>query len=594
MHDPQTELSQRFSAAIAEAFGPEHAAVDPLIAPAKNPKFGDYQANVAMSLGKAVGRNPRDVAADLLAALDVGDLFDPPDIAGPGFINLRLKDDYLSQCAASLAGDERLGVGPDDSPQRVVVDYSGPNVAKEMHVGHIRSTIIGDAIVRVLEFLGHTTIRRNHLGDWGTQFGMLIEHMIDTGATTQADSFHVGDLNALYQQSKQAFDSDPAFADRARDRVVKLQSGDPDTLKLWRLLIDESYRHFSEVYARLNVRLTEDDVRGESAYNDVLSDVLADLESAGLTVLSDGAVCVFPDGFAGRDGEPLPLIIRKSDGGFLYATTDLAALRYRIRDEHAQRIAYVTDARQKQHFAMVFQTAKSAGWIDEGAAQDSSGGVRLDHVPFGTILGEDGTPFKTRSGDTVKLADLLDEAEQRAAAIVARKNPDLDANQRRQVARVVAIGAIKYADLSSDRVKDYVFSWDRMLAMDGNTAPYLQYAYARIQSIFAKADVDPSTLRNSPAPTDVPVTHPAEKALILKILQLGGVIRAVSETLEPHRLCTYLYELASSFSSFYENCPVIAADNDAQRRARLILCDITARTLKTCLGLLGIETLDRM
>ena len=586
MLDPQTELVQRFSDAIAAAFGAEHADVDPLIKAATNPEFGDYQANVAMSLAKQIKQKPRDVATAIADALDVGDLFDHPEIAGPGFINLRLKREYLGRCAVALEADERLGVALADNPQRVVVDYSGPNVAKEMHVGHIRSTVIGDALVRVLDFLGHQVIRQNHLGDWGTQFGMLIEHMADTDATAQAESFHVSDLNALYRQSQESFDADAAFAERARQRVVKLQSGDGETLALWRMLIDESYRHFSEIYDRLNVRLTESDVQGESAYNDLLNEVVVDLDASGLTQVSDGAVCAFPDGFKGRDGEPLPLIIQKSDGGFLYATTDLAALRHRIRDQAAQRIIYVTDARQRQHFAMVFKTAEMAGWLD--------GGVRLDHVPFGTILGEDRTPFKTRSGDTVKLSDLLDEAEQRAEAIVRAKNPDLPTAQYERVAHVVGIGAMKYADLSSDRVKDYVFNWDRMLAMDGNTAPYLQYACARIKSIFAKAEIDPAQMRSAVSPGDVTITHAAEKALILKVLQLGVAVQSVGETLEPHRLCTYAYELVTTFSTFYESCPVVAAASDAQRRSRLILCDLTGRTVRLALELLGIDVLDRM
>ncbi len=572
MTDPQTTLAQRFGRAIVSAFGEEGADVDPLIRPAQHPEFGDYQANVAMALGKRLKRNPRDVAQAIAEQVDLTGIAEKPEVAGPGFLNIRLTDDYLAAQAADLREDERLGVERRADPQTVVVDYSGPNVAKEMHVGHIRSTVIGDAIARVADFLGHTVIRQNHLGDWGTQFGMLIEHLEEKHRLVLGRGRAIADLNAFYQKAKKRFDEDADFADRARRRVVALQAGDEPTLALWRQLVEESDRHFRQAYDRLNVLLTDEDIRGESFYNDMLGPTADELARAGVAKLSDGALCVFVPKYEA------PVMLRKSDGGFGYDATDLAAIRYRVNELGADRIVYVTDARQAEHFAKVFWTAEQAGWTR---------GVRLDHVPFGTILGEDNRPFKTRSGETVKLTNLLDEAEQRAAAVVAEKNPELSDAERLAVARIVGIGAIKYGDLSTDRVRDYVFSWDRMLAMDGNTAPYLQYAYARIRSIFRKAgDVE--------ANGTVVLTHEAERSLVVKLLQLGSAIRIVSEKLEPHHLCTYLYELSTAFSGFYENCPVLKADNDRQRTSRLTLCDLTARTLKLGLSLLGIEVMRRM
>lgn len=572
MSDPRTILAERFSAAIRRAFGAEHADTDPLIRPAQQAKFGDYQANVAMGLGKRLGKPPREVATTLLQHAALDDLCAPPEIAGPGFINIRLRDEWLGEATAAVARHARLGIDPPATRERIVVDYSAPNVAKEMHVGHLRSTVIGDALVRTLELLGHEVVRQNHIGDWGTQFGILIEHLLETGAT--------GDPNALYREAQARFESDQPFAERARRRVVALQAGDPETLATWRRLVEESASVFDAVYRRLGVKLGRDDIRGESTYNQALPDVVAELEAKGLARVSEGALCVFPPGFVREDGEPLPLIVRKSDGGYLYATTDLAALRYRVRELGARRLIYVTDSRQQQHFAMVFAVARLAGWLGDD--------VRVDHVSFGTVLGEDGKPFKTRSGDTVRLVDLLEEAEQRAGAVVAEKNPELTEGERAEVARAVGIGAIKYADLSNDRVKDYVFSWDRMLAMDGNTGPYLQYAFTRIRSIFRKAGGEPPFDR---APV---LQHAAERALALQLLQLPSVVRAVADTSEPHRLCGYLYDVATAFSAFYEACPVLRAEDDAVRRERLGLCSLTARTLREGLGVLGIQTLERM
>jgi arginyl-tRNA synthetase len=544
-------------------------------------RFGDYQANAAMALAKSVGRNPREVAAAIAERLDVAGVAGPPEVAGPGFLNLRLLPEYLSAAVGALAGDPRLGVGPAERAQTVVVDYSSPNVAKEMHVGHLRSTIIGDAIVRVLEHLGHRVVRQNHLGDWGTNFGMLIEHLDEVGAEAAAE-LSVRDLESFYQEAKRKFDSDPAFAERARLRVVALQGGDEDARRAWRLLIDLSTAYFSTVYGLLGVRLTDDDIAGESFYNAMLADVAEELESKGLAVVDEGALCVFPPGFTGRDGKPFPLMVRKSDGGFAYDATDLAALRYRVCELGADRVVYVVDARQAQHFALLFAAGEMAGWLGDGR--------RAEFVPFGTVLGPDGRPFKTRAGGTVKLIALLEEAVERADAVVREKNPELDAETRQEVARQVGVGAVKYADLSIDRLKDYVFDLDRMLAMDGNTAPYLQYAHARICSIFRKA----AEVGAQAATSAVTVTAPAERALALHLLSFEGVVRSTADTLQPHRLCTYLFELAGAFTTFYEHCPVLRADTEEQRSSRLALCSLTARVLRQGLDLLGIEAPERM
>ncbi len=574
MADPVIALDKPFRKAIVEAFGPEFEGVDPLIKASANPAFGDYQANAAMSLGKRLGKPPREVAAAIVAKLDLSGIAEQPEIAGPGFVNLRVLPGFLASMLAELRVDPACGVGRADKPDTVVVDYSSPNMAKEMHIGHIRSTIIGDAITRVLASRGHEVIRQNHIGDWGTAFGMLIEHVLDAG---EGSEFRISDLNELYRAAKAKFDADPAFAERSRLRVVALQSGDADTLRLWRSFIEESKRHFDEAYARLGILLEDADYRGESFYNDLLPGVARELEERGFAKVSDGALCVFPDGFTGTEGAPIPLMIRKSDGGYGYDATDLAAIRYRVRELGATRLVYVTDFRQKQHFAMVFEGARMAGWL---------GDAKPEHVYFGAILGDDGKPFKTRSGDTVKLEDVLDEAERRADAIVLEKNPELGVDERTAIAHAIAMGAIKYADLSNDRIKDYVFSYDRMLAFDGNTAPYLQNAYVRIKGIFRKADASEAAV----APV---VAAPQEKALAMRLLAFGAAVESVERTLEPHRLCTYLYELAADFHAFYEHCPVIQAAA-GERGPRLALCDLTARTLKRGLELLGIDVVERM
>ncbi|WP_437951949.1 arginine--tRNA ligase [Sorangium sp. So ce296] len=577
MADPVHVLSRAFQEAITAAFGAEHAGADPSL---RRSSHADYQANAAMALGKRLGRPPREVAAAIVGALQLGGICRKVEIAGPGFVNLTLEDAYLTRELADTASGGRLGIAPAAQPETVIVDYSGPNAAKEMHVGHLRSTIIGDALARVLEALGHRVIRQNHLGDWGTPFGMLIEHMLDLGEAAASQELSVGDLDAFYRQARAKFDGDPAFAERSRRRVVRLQGGDEQTLGLWRQLVRESTRYFESVYRRLGVTLTEADFAGESFYNPMLLDVLAELGEKGLARESEGALCVFPAGFTGKGGEPLPLIVRKQDGGYGYATTDLAAIRHRLTTVGAQRLIYVVGAPQSQHFAMVFATAREAGWLRPPA--------RAEHVAFGSVLGADKKMFKTRSGDTVKLSDLLDEAVERATKVVREKNPELDAEAAGAVARAVGVGAVKYADLSSDRIKDYVFDWDRMLAFEGNTAPYLMYAHARIRSIFRKAGVE------SPRGVGITVGEPAERALALELLRFGAVLEDVAATLEPHRLCGYLFELAGSFTTFYERCPVLRAESEEVRRSRLALCDLTAEVLAKGLGLLGIEAPERM
>ncbi|WP_437974869.1 arginine--tRNA ligase [Sorangium sp. So ce295] len=577
MADPVHALARALQAAITAAFGAEHAAVDPSL---RRSTHADYQANAAMALGKRLGRPPREVAAAIVAALQLDGICRKVEIAGPGFVNLTLEDAYLTRELAETAGGGRLGIAPAAEPETVIVDYSGPNAAKEMHVGHLRSTIIGDALARVLEALGHRVIRQNHLGDWGTPFGMLIEHMLDLGEAAASQELSVGDLDAFYRQARAKFDGDAVFAERSRRRVVRLQGGDEQTLALWRQLVRESTRYFESVYRRLGVTLTDADFAGESFYNPMLPDVIEELGRKGLARESEGALCVFPAGFTGKGGEPLPLIVRKQDGGYGYATTDLAAIRHRLTTVGARRIVYVVGAPQSQHFAMVFATAREAGWLAPPA--------RAEHVAFGSVLGADKKMFKTRSGDTVKLSDLLDEATERASKVVREKNPELDAEAADAVARAVGVGAVKYADLSSDRIKDYVFDWDRMLAFEGNTAPYLMYAHARIRSIFRKAGVE------SPREAEIVLSEPAERALALELLRFGAVLEDVAATLEPHRLCGYLFELAGSFTSFYERCPVLRAESDDVRRSRLALCDLTAEVLAKGLGLLGIEAPERM
>lgn len=579
MADPIATLAPRFATALRLAFGDEHAGTDAAL---RRSEHADLQADVALGLARKLKKKPREVAEDIVRHLDVEGVAASVEIKGPGFINLVLADGWLSGELGRAAEDPRVGVRPTTSPETVVVDYGSPNVAKEMHVGHLRSAVIGDALVRHLSFAGHRVVRRNHLGDWGTPFGMLIEQLLDVGASdaNQGAAVSIRDLDGFYRSARAKFDGDPAFAERARRRVVLLQGGDAETLALWKKLVDASKTYFAEVFARLGVTLTDDDVYGESAYNAMLPEVVRALREKGLLRESEGALCVFPEGFKGKDGEPLPLIVQKQDGGFGYAATDLAALRTRTGDLGATRLLYVIGAPQQQHLAMVFAVAKAAGWLAPPA--------RAEHVAFGSVLGPDKKMFKTRAGATVKLIELLDEAVTRAAALVKEKNPELDEATRGEVARMVGIGAVKYADLSSDRVKDYVFDWERMLAFEGNTAPYLQYAHARIQSIVRKAGVDPTRLG------PIAIREPAEHALGVALLGFESAAEAVVDTLQPHRMCTYLFDLATTFSTFYERCPVLRADDEATRTSRLALSVLTARVLAQGLGLLGIEAPDRM
>jgi arginyl-tRNA synthetase len=577
LSDLAHELGARVAAAVHAAYGLEITAEQALIRPAAPGRRADYQSNAAMTLAKRLGRSSVKVAEAIVDHLDASGLEGRPEVAGPGFINITFDTAFLGSHVAALAADARLGLPEAPVRRRVVIDYSSPNMAKEMHVGHLRSTIIGDALVRLLEHLGHEVIRQSHLGDWGTPFGMLVEHLVDEG--WNGGGHTVADLTAFYADARRKFDADEDFAERARKRVVALQAGDPDTLALWRELLEESKRHIEQVYAMLGVRLTREDYRGESTYNPLLADVAAELESQGLARISDAALCMFPTGFIGRDGEPLPLIVRKRDGGYGYAATDLATIRHRAQDLKGDYLIYVVGAPQKLHFEMIFTAARQAGWLPEDAT--------AVHVPFGSVLGEDGRMLRTRAGATLKLTDLLGEGIDRAAAIVAERS-ELDTAEQARIAQAVGIGAVKYADLSSDREKDYVFDWDRMLAMDGNTAVYLQYAHARIRSVLRKAGYQPT-----PGPSLL-LREPAERALAFKLSQFPAAVQAGAEHLDPHRLCTYLYELAVAFSGFYENCPVIAAGSDDLRDSRLRLCEYTARVLAQGLHLLGIEAPERL
>ena len=592
------------AAAQAEAAG---SALDPQLAPASKPEFGDFQANGALPLAKPLGQPPRAIATAIVAQLQAdptfADLCLEPQIAGPGFINLTLKPERLAAEVVARLADARLGVpsvaevaeANGQAPAPVVVDFSSPNIAKEMHVGHLRSTIIGDSLARVLEFRGHPVLRLNHVGDWGTQFGMLITHLkqVAPEALDTADAVDLGDLVAFYRQAKARFDDDDAFQATSREEVVKLQGGDPVSLKAWGLLCDQSRREFQKIYDRLDIRLSE---RGESFYNPYLAGVVADLAATGLLVTDDGAQCVFLEGVSGKDGNPLPLIVQKSDGGFNYATTDLAAIRYRFGaapdGDGARRVIYVTDAGQANHFAGVFQVARRAGWIPEGA--------RLEHVPFGLVQGEDGKKLKTRAGDTVRLRDLLDEAVERCEADLRRRLQEEERSEDEafiaQVATTVGLAAVKYADLSQNRITNYQFSFDRMLALQGNTAPYLLYAVVRIAGIARKGgdlgDAGAAGASGLAAAT-LHFSEPQEWALVRELLKFDAVIAEVEEELLPNRLCTYLFELSQVFNRFYDQVPVLKAEEPA-RASRLALCRLTADTLRLGLGLLGIPTLERM
>lgn len=568
----QQELSLRVSRAIAAAF-PDAADAAPLVAQAQNAQFGDYQSNAAMGLGKKLGKKPREVAQAIVAALDLGDMLAPPEIAGPGFINLRLRPEFLAQALTAVAADDRLGVPEAADPRTIVVDFGGPNTCKPMHVGHLRSPIIGDAICRLLRFLGHRVVGDNHLGDWGTQFGLLIAGFRRFGSEVPETADPLERLVAIYKLATALADQDESFRAEARAELAKLQAGDPDNLAQWRQFSSWSLAHFNEMYARLGVHF--DETLGESFYNSMLAEVVEDLKARGLARLSEGAICVFWD-----DEKLPPLLIQKSDGAFLYATTDLATLKYRRDRWHPSEIVYVTDDRQLLHFNQIFDTARRAGLAE---------GIDLRHVFFGTILGLDGRPLKTRSGENVALKDVLDEAENRALAVVRNKNPDLSSEEMAAIARVIGLGAIKYADLSQNHQSDFVFNWDKMLALQGNTAPYLQYAYARIRSILRKGDEPGQAASAAP----LLLTEPAELVLALKLLRLSEAIESATDDFRLNLLCNYLFELSAVFTTFYESCPVLKSDPSV-RASRLRLSDLTARVLKQGLDLLGIGVVERM
>ncbi len=573
MPDASRVLLQRLQA----AFDTIVPGADPVLRPSDR---ADFQANGALALSKQIGRRPAEVAAEVVAAAQLDDLCATVEVSGPGFINLTLSNTFIADQVATLGLTDRLGAEPVVEPQQVVIDYSSPNIAKEMHVGHLRSTVIGDALARILAFCGHTVLRENHVGDWGTQFGMLIEHLVDEGVTGDADTFSVRDLNEFYAQARQQFDSEPLFADRARRRVVLLQSGDAETMGLWEIFVTESLRHNQSVYELLGVLLTPDDVLGESFYNPFLGVVVDELAAKGLLVENDGAQCVFPEGFTNRNGDPLPLIVRKSDGGYGYPATDLACVRDRTGRRRATRLVYVVGGEQTLHFRLVFAVAELAGYLPPG--------TNATHVAFGSILGPDGKKMASRSGESERLIDLLTEGVERARQAMASRPSDLSPEAQQHVAHALGIGAIKYADLSTERTRDYVFDWDRMLAFEGDTGPYLMYAHARIRSIFRRGEVAP------PAPGTTPrIVEAAERALAFHLLGFGPAVEASAETHSPSKLCTYLFDLATIFTTFYEACRVLVED-EPTRTSRLVLCDLTAQVLAHGMDLLGMEAPDQM
>ncbi|HCD5408200.1 TPA: arginine--tRNA ligase [Klebsiella oxytoca] len=574
----QALLSEKVSQALIAAGA--SADCEPQVRQSAKVQFGDYQANGVMAVAKKLGMAPRQLAEQVLSHLDLSGIANKVDIAGPGFINIFLDPAFLAENVSSALKSERLGVAQPPA-QTVVVDYSAPNVAKEMHVGHLRSTIIGDAAVRTLEFLGHKVIRANHVGDWGTQFGMLIAYL-EKQQQENAGEMALADLEGFYREAKKHYDEDEAFAERARSYVVKLQGGDEYFREMWRKLVDITMSQNQLTYNRLNVTLTRDDVMGESLYNPMLPGIVADLKDKGLAVESEGATVVFLDEYKNKEGEPMGVIIQKKDGGYLYTTTDIACAKYRYENLHADRVLYYIDSRQHQHLMQAWTIVRKAGYVPES--------VPLEHHMFGMMLGKDGKPFKTRAGGTVKLADLLDEALERARRLVAEKNPDMPADELEKLANAVGIGAVKYADLSKNRTTDYIFDWDNMLAFEGNTAPYMQYAYTRVLSVFRKADIDESALVAAP----VVITEDREAQLAARLLQFEETLTVVAREGTPHVMCSYLYDLAGLFSGFYEHCPILSADSEETRNSRLKLALLTAKTLKLGLDTLGIETVERM
>lgn len=574
----QLLLSEKVKLAMIKAGAPDDC--DALVKPSAKAQFGDYQANGIMAIAKKLSMNPRQLAEITIQHLSLEDIVDKVEIAGPGFINLFLKADWIAnQNELSLQSDT-LNLTLADKPKNIVIDYSAPNVAKEMHVGHLRSTIIGDASVRVLSYLGHNVIRANHVGDWGTQFGMLIAYL-EKMQNENANDMALSDLETFYRAAKKHYDEDPIFAEKARNYVVKLQGGDEYCRSMWVKLVDITMTQNIATYQRLNVTLSLEDTMGESIYNSMLPDIVADLERKGLAEKSDGATVVFLDEYKNKEGEPMGVIIRKRDGGYLYATTDIACTKYRYEQLHADRILYYTDSRQHQHLEQVWLIAHKANYIPDT--------LQLEHHMFGMMLGKDGKPFKTRSGDTVKLNDLLDEAIERATQLIKTKNPQLTENELTNVVDAIAIGAVKYADLSKNRTTDYVFDWDNMLSFEGNTAPYLQYAYTRVLSVFRKAELSEKNIAGM-----ILLGHDKERALALKLAQFDETIAIVARDGLPHILCAYLYDTATLFSSFYEHCPILSAETEQMKASRLKLSFLTAKTLKIGLDMLGIKTVEKM
>ena len=573
------DLNEIVLAGVKKAFDTELDSSKEYVTETNNENFGDYQSNVSFTLSKMLHKAPLEIASSIQNVLDCGSIIEKSEVVKPGFINFFISKEYLCSKIKEVDSDSELGIPNIGNGQKIIVDYSSPNIAKEMHVGHLRSTIIGDSIVRSYKQLGYDVIKQNHIGDWGTQFGMLIEHLIDLG-WKDSNEHTISDLNALYKESKVKFDADPDFAERSHLRVVKIQSGDKESIDLWKALTDESKKHFGWMYNRMGVLLNDSDYCGESFYNDKLNAVAERLLNEGKAKMSNGAVCLFPTGFQGRDGEPVPLILKKSDGGFGYDATDVTALEYRARTLNAKKIIYVTDTRQKMHFSMLFQAARDAKLCDDD--------VELTHVSFGSVLGQDGKPFKTRSGETVTLSSLLDEAEERAKEIILAKNPESSGDSLKELSRAIGISAIKYADLSCDRIKDYVFNWERMLAFDGNTAPYIQNAYVRCKALVSKGEAQGKKAQFHLLSND------DEKRLAKKCMAIGTVVQQEAKTYEPHRLCTYLYELASSYHSFYEKNPVLSESNTDILESRLALSSLVSKVLAKGMYLLGVSVIEKM
>lgn len=574
----QALINDKVSQALEAAGAP--AGTPAAVRQSAKAQFGDYQANGVMGAAKRLGTNPREFAQKVINTLDLDGIASKTEIAGPGFINIFLKEEFIAEQAEKALADARLGVTAEQT-KNIVADYSAPNVAKEMHVGHLRSTIIGDAVVRTLEFLGHNVIRANHIGDWGTQFGMLIANLERKQKDGNEISMELSDLEGFYRESKVLYDEDEEFAKTARNYVVKLQSGDEFCVDMWKKLVEVTMEQNQRNYDRLNVSLSNDNIMGESMYNDMLAGIVADLKDKGLAKEDDGAQVVFLDEYKNKDGEPMGVIVQKRDGGFLYTTTDIACAKYRYEQLNADRVLYFIDSRQHQHLMQAWTIVRKAGYVPEE--------VSLEHHAFGMMLGKDGRPFKTRAGGTVRLADLLDEADERASKLIESKNPELDQTEKTNIAKTVATAAVKYADLSKHRTTDYVFDWDNMLAFEGNTAPYMQYAYTRVASIFAKANISMDELSG-----EIIIGDAKEKALIAKLLQFEEAVHSVAREGQPHIMCNYLFELAGQFSSFYEACPILVAEKEEVKNSRLKMAALTAKTIKLGLSLLGIETLERM